>query len=71
VVHVKDKEVIPGEGPVMAPVGEGNLNWPRILDVCEKGGIEWYVVEQDTCRRDPFDCLRSSYEYLSTLLSTR
>jgi sugar phosphate isomerase/epimerase len=65
VIHVKDKEVVSKDGPVMAPVGEGNLDWDRIIPVCEAGGTEWYVVEQDECRRDPFDCLASSFEYLS------
>ena len=64
VIHLKDKEVVAGDGPVMAPVGEGNLDWGRILPACAKAGVEWYAVEQDTCRRDPLDCLRSSYRYL-------
>lgn len=64
VVHVKDMEVIPGDGPAMAPVGEGNLDWTAVLSACERGGTEWYAVEQDTCRRDPFDCLKSSFEFL-------
>lgn len=67
VVHVKDKEVIAKEGPVMAPVGEGNLDWEHLIPACEAAGTLWYAVEQDTCRRDPFDCLRSSFEYLSSL----
>ncbi len=64
VIHVKDKEVVEG-GPVMAPVGEGNLDWAHLLPACRAAGVEWYAVEQDTCRRDPFDCLRASFEYLS------
>ncbi len=64
VIHLKDKEVVAGEGPVMAPVGEGNLDWSRILPACQAAGVEWYAVEQDTCRRDPLDCLRSSFEFL-------
>ncbi len=64
VIHVKDKEVVEG-GPVMAPVGEGNLDWAHLLPACQAAGVEWYAVEQDTCRRDPFDCLRASFEYLS------
>ncbi|HEY0867150.1 MAG TPA: sugar phosphate isomerase/epimerase, partial [Fimbriimonas sp.] len=67
-VHLKDKEVVPKEGPVMAPVGEGNLDWSRILDSCRRNGTEFYIVEQDECRRDPFDCLRSSFQYLQRLL---
>ncbi|MDX2065681.1 MAG: sugar phosphate isomerase/epimerase [Fimbriimonadaceae bacterium] len=65
VIHVKDKEVLPDKGPVMAPVGEGNLHWDGILDACRTGGTEWYVVEQDDCYRDPFDCLSSSFDFLA------
>ncbi|MEZ0327741.1 MAG: sugar phosphate isomerase/epimerase family protein [Fimbriimonas sp.] len=65
VIHVKDKEVVPGDGPVFAPIGEGNFNWENIIDAGEDAGVEWYVVEQDTCRRDPFDCLKSSFDYLT------
>ena len=63
VIHVKDKEMI-GQEAVMAPVGEGNLDWAHLLPVCAAAGVEWYAVEQDECRRDPFDCLRSSFEFL-------
>lgn len=64
VIHVKDKEVVK-EGPVMAAVGEGNLDWAHLIPACRAAGVEWYAVEQDICRRDPFDCLRSSFEFLS------
>jgi len=67
VIHLKDKEVVPGDGPVMAPIGEGNLEWDSILSSTIMAGVEWYAVEQDVCRRDPFDCLRSSFNYLSAL----
>ena len=65
VVHFKDMEVALGEGPVMAPIGEGNLDWDAIIAACEAGGTEWYCIEQDICRRDPFDCLESSLKFLS------
>jgi sugar phosphate isomerase/epimerase len=72
-VHLKDMTVIPGEGAlgqqIMAEVGEGNLNWPAILQACCDIGVEWYVVEQDTCQRDPFESLKISYENLQTLLN--
>lgn len=64
VIHLKDKEVAE-RNPVMAPIGEGNLDWSHILPACAAAGVEWYAVEQDTCRRDPFDCLKSSFEFLS------
>ena len=65
VIHHKDKEVVAGEGPVIAAVGEGNMPWHRILPACEEAGVEWHCVEQDTCRRDPFDCLASSFRFLA------
>ena len=63
-VHLKDLEVLGWEPPTFAPVGEGNLDWDAILAACREGGTEWGIVEQDTCRRDPFDCLASSFDYL-------
>lgn len=65
VIHLKDKEVVAGEGPVIAAIGEGNLPWETIIPACEAAGVDWYCIEQDTCPRDPFDCLRSSFVYLS------
>lgn len=67
VIHLKDKEVTLEDGPVMAPIGEGNLNWESILPSCKAAGVEWYAIEQDECRRDPFDCLRSSFDFLKEM----
>lgn len=64
VIHLKDKEVIADGGPVMAPIGEGNMDWAHIVPACREAGVRWYAVEQDTCRRDPFDCLKSSFDFL-------
>ena len=63
VIHVKDKQML-GADSDYAPVGEGNLDWPGILPACREAGTQWYAVEQDSCRRDPFDCLRSSFDFL-------
>lgn len=66
VIHVKDKEMVLEDGPTVCPIGEGNLNWDDIIVAAEAGGTEWYAVEQDTCRRDAFDCLKSSLEFLTS-----
>jgi len=63
VVHLKDMAIHEGK-PVMAEVGEGNLNWPAILEACREAGVRWYVVEQDTCLRDPFESLAISLRNL-------
>lgn len=67
VVHLKDKEVVPKQGPIMAAIGEGNMDWAHILPACAAAGVEVYAVEQDVCPRDPFDCLRSSYAFLTSM----
>jgi len=63
VIHFKDMAVSGGK-PVMAEVGEGNLNWPAILEACREAGVRWYVVEQDVCQRDPFESLGISFKNL-------
>lgn len=30
-----------------APVGEGSLNWPLIINAANEAGVEWGIVEQD------------------------
>jgi sugar phosphate isomerase/epimerase len=64
VVHLKDMVIVNGKQE-MAEIGEGNLNWPAILEACKASGVEWYAVEQDECQRDPFDSLAISYRNLS------
>ena len=66
-IHVKDMACVDA-APSMAPVGEGNLNWSRILAAAEQAGTQYVLVEQDDCHgEDPFDCLRRSYAYLRSL----
>lgn len=66
-IHFKDMACVRGEQR-MAPVGEGNLNFDRILKSAEKAGTEYILVEQDDCYGDdPFDCLKRSYRNLKAL----
>jgi sugar phosphate isomerase/epimerase len=66
-VHLKDMGVNNDRQPFMMEVGEGNLNWPAILDACKAAGVRWYIVEQDTCYRDPFDSLELSLKHLKEM----
>lgn len=63
-VHLKDMEMTAG-GTAMAPVMEGNLNFPAILQELENSSCKYLLVEQDTCRTSPFDCLKTSYDNLA------
>ena len=65
-VHLKDLEVI-GRTTHMAPVMEGNLNFPKYIKEFEKAGTEFLLVEQDYYRESPFICLKKSYDNLSAL----
>ena len=65
-LHLKDMGVVDLK-PVYLEVGEGNLNWPGILEAAAEAGIEWYIVEQDTCAGDPFESLKISLENLHTM----
>lgn len=64
VVHLKDMAIYEDEQH-FAELGEGNMNWDAILDACRAVGMEWYIVEQDVCRRDPFESLAVSWKYLA------
>jgi len=66
IVHLKDM-AMRGSTQLFAEVGEGNLNWPAILDACKEAGVEWYIIEQDTCQRDPFESLGISLRNLKAM----
>lgn len=63
ILHLKDYGCKGGE-PLMAEIGNGNLDWPEILAAASGSGCRWFAVEQDTCPGDPLESLRISYEYL-------
>lgn len=67
-LHLKDMTVGPAREQRMAEIGEGNLNWPAVLEAAAQSGVEWYLVEQDHCYdRDPFDSLAISYRNLVSM----
>jgi|SaaInl7_200m_RNA_FD_contig_21_424693_length_1078_multi_12_in_0_out_0_1 sugar phosphate isomerase/epimerase len=65
-LHVKDM-AMKGREQLFAEVGEGNLNWPAILAAAVEAGTKWYIVEQDTCQRDPFDSLAISLQNMQAM----
>ena len=66
IVHLKDMAIVEGK-QVFAEVGEGNLNWEAILNACLEAGVEWYIIEQDRCLRDPFESLAISLKNLKAM----
>ena len=59
-VHFKDMTVTPQRTSKMCEIGDGNLNWPRIVQACRYAGVKWYIVERDTGDMDAFDSLERS-----------
>lgn len=67
-VHLKDMDVLADQTVVMAPVMEGNINFPKILEALKAdGGVRYLLIEQDYCRESPFTCLEKSYNNLAAL----
>lgn len=62
-VHLKDMAV-QGFTQRFAPVGEGNIDFTRVLATLRRlGTTEYMLVEQDDCYgEDPFACLKCSYD---------
>lgn len=64
-IHFKDVKPNPDNSVEMAEIGEGSLCWDEIIAACEEAGSKWVLVEQDICKRSPFESLKMSYDYLT------
>ncbi len=62
-LHLKEYGIVENK-PIMLEIGSGNLDWKRIVKAAKKSGTEWFIIEQDVCRIDPFESLKMSLEYL-------
>ncbi len=63
-IHLKDYSY----GRKMEVIGEGNMNFERIIEKAKDAGTKYMLVEQDDCNgEDPFACLQRSYNYLHSL----
>lgn len=67
IIHLKD--MTPDAEETFAEIGEGTLDFTAILEWGEQNRIEWYVVEQDRCRRAPLDCLQTSITNLYGMIA--
>ncbi|MDY0169541.1 MAG: sugar phosphate isomerase/epimerase [Thermoguttaceae bacterium] len=59
-VHLKEHG-----GPRGAAVGEGEVDWKRVFQICETvGGTEWYIVEQEAYDAEPLESVRRCLQNL-------
>jgi sugar phosphate isomerase/epimerase len=70
-LHLKDFGVASkhGEVPFMTEVGQGNLDFRTLIAEAERGGCQWFIVEQDITPGDPFDSLELSFKYVRDKLA--
>jgi sugar phosphate isomerase/epimerase len=64
-VHVKDM-ADDAEGS-FAEVGHGIIDYPSIFSVAEEAGVQYYIVEQDVCKRPPLESIEMSIRYLQSI----
>jgi sugar phosphate isomerase/epimerase len=73
-VHLKDKaagtetrynESVPRT--TFKEVGNGVIDWAKVLQAADAAGVKHYFVEQDQTPGDPVDSLRQSFNYLKKL----
>lgn len=69
IAHFKDMGVA-NNAPIMAPVGDGNMDYQILTDVAVKTGVQYAAVEQDDCYgADPFECLKTSFDNITKYLA--
>jgi sugar phosphate isomerase/epimerase len=61
-VHLKDMTT-DGE-QFFAELGTGGVNLEAVLQQGEASHVQWWIVEQDQCRRPPFESIEISLNYL-------
>ncbi|HHT95370.1 MAG TPA: sugar phosphate isomerase/epimerase [Clostridia bacterium] len=66
-IHFKDMGIGSDYKTTFVPVGQGNLDWQSIIEACRYAEVKYIAVEQDTCEGSPFDALKASYDYLSSM----
>lgn len=69
--HVKDrlKTAGPDEREASCVVGTGSIDFPKILNVASKNGMEYYILEQERYDNStPIDSAKAGAEYLKELV---
>src|SRR5438105_100308 len=59
-VHLKDMAA--DETRTFAEIGEGKLDIRAIVTTCQQIGVDWLIVEQDTCNRPSLESAAISFE---------
>lgn len=66
-IHLKD--MIKGEKPQFAEVGEGCLNIVSFINTAVELGVEWAFVEQDFCSRPSIESVKISFDNIKRMIA--
>lgn len=71
IIHLKDMRVERSPQGSITPfvsliteIGNGNMNWQKIIDTALKTGVKYFCVEQDNCPVEYEPSLKASSDYL-------
>ncbi len=64
-IHVKDMDATPRH--FFTEVGQGTIDFKKILAAARKAGVRHYFVEQDETPASPFSSIKLSIDYLKRL----
>jgi hypothetical protein len=56
------------EEQFFAELGTGGVDIDAVLNIGEEAGVQWWVVEQDFTRRNPFESIEMSMNFLKAKL---
>jgi sugar phosphate isomerase/epimerase len=59
--HVKDMEAVTGD---ITEVGHGTIDFDKIFASRDKAGLKYWFVEQDVSKKDIFESLKDSRDYV-------
>ena len=68
VIHFKDFAIV-DRNAVYCEIGEGNLEWDKIIQACRDTNVRWYSIEQDEPfpGRDIFESVKISFNNLKAM----
>jgi sugar phosphate isomerase/epimerase len=64
-VHLKD--MTNDAAQTFAPVGTGSVDFAPIFAAAERGGVQWYIVEQDRAEGSAIEAARTSWHNLRAM----
>ncbi|UHA74412.1 sugar phosphate isomerase/epimerase family protein [Paenibacillus sp. 481] len=68
-LHFKDLQRIPDGEPLTVELGLGELKLVSIAQAARQMGVEWLIVEQDQCQRDPLESVAANIAWVKANLT--